>query len=573
MKGLNEMKDLIIKSLLTTFTTDQSLPEDLDESTLFEHFANFCVFSKEYSEEFDLSDLHTGSAGDIALDGIAILVNGSFINSTEEIDDLAKRNNYIQADFIFVQAKSSKSFDGANISNFLFGVRDIFNFDSNLPKNEKVKHKISLIKYIYTERASFLKYDNPKLKMYYVCTGRWQEDTYLRTKIDNEIKLLDDLGFFGDVNFVPVDSANLQNLYNYAQNGISQIVDFSSKITLPEISGVKEAYLGILPVTELLNLLTHEGTLFRGLFFDNVRDFQGDNEVNIEIQETIESDDRDLFVLLNNGVTIVAEKIHSTGNKFRIEGFQVVNGCQTSHVLYNNRQLLNEKMHVPIRLIVSEDDEVKNKIIKATNRQTPVKNENFISITDFQKQLERYYGAQQPDYKLYYERRSQQYRSMSGIEKIRIVTISTQIRAFASMFLDKPHLAGRYYGNLLEAVSNEIFLEGHKPIAYYISAYTNYKLDSFIRKRQIDEKYRPFKYILLMALRIKLGDKNMHSKMESNKFEKYCEGIQESVWDDSRILHALEDIFVMLDNKLGGNYDRASAKTSRLVTSVKDALM
>ena len=78
-------------------------------------------------------------------------------------------------------------------------------------------------------------------------------------------------------------------------------------------------------------------------------------------------------------------------------------------------------MQVPVRIIVSEDDEIKNKIIKATNRQTPVKNEELVAITDFQKMLERYYDAQLENYRLYYERRSQQYRSIAGIEKIRIV--------------------------------------------------------------------------------------------------------------------------------------------------------
>ena len=141
-----------------------------------------------------------------------------------------------------------------------------------------------------------------------------------------------------------------------------------------------------------------------------------------------------------------------------VEGFQVVNGCQTSHVLYNSRSNLTTDMHVPVRLIVSDNDEIKNKIIKATNRQTTVKNEELVALTDFQKTLEHYYAAQPEEYRLYYERRSQQYRSSTGIEKIRITTISSQIRAFSSMFLDEPHRASRYYGTLLTSVKNKIFL-------------------------------------------------------------------------------------------------------------------
>jgi AIPR protein len=64
-------------------------------------------------------------------------------------------------------------------------------------------------------------------------------------------------------------------------------------------------------------------------------------------------------------------------------------------------------MQVPVRIIVSDDDDIKNKIIKATNRQTPVKNEELIALTDFQKSLEQYFVAQPEESRLYYERRSQ----------------------------------------------------------------------------------------------------------------------------------------------------------------------
>jgi hypothetical protein len=454
--------DIVTRNLLKDFKQEESLPDDISEATLFEHFANFCILSKEYSEEFNLDDVHTGEGGDMALDGIALLINGNLVNTTEEIEDLASSNKYIEAEFVFVQSKTASKFDGAEIGNFLFGVRDIFNFKSEIPKGQKVQEKISLIKGIY-EKSSLFKRGNPRLKMYYVSTGNWQDEQYLRGKINADLEILKNMNIFQDVTFDPIDASHIQRLYNYAKNSISKTISFENKVTIPEIAGIKEAYLGILPVQELLKLLTDDdGIILRGLFYDNVRDFQGDNDVNIEIQKTIQSEDKELFVLLNNGITVVADGINKTGNKFTIEGFQVVNGCQTSHVIYNNKDSVTNEMQVPVRIIVSEDDEIKNKIIKATNRQTPVKNEELIALTDFQKSLEKYYNSQPDSYKLYYERRSQQYRSISSIEKIRIVTISLQIRSFSSMFLNQPHLAGRYYGNLLKSVKGKIFCQDHK---------------------------------------------------------------------------------------------------------------
>ncbi len=54
---------------------------------------------------------------------------------------------------------------------------------------------------------------------------------------------------------------------------------------MPQIGGVQAAYIGIVPCLEYLKLLTNEdGTLNRRLFYDNVRDFQGNNPVNHEIE-------------------------------------------------------------------------------------------------------------------------------------------------------------------------------------------------------------------------------------------------------------------------------------------------
>lgn len=563
--------DIVTKNLLKTFHAEESLPVDLTEDVLFEHFANFCILAKEYSEEFRLDDIHTGEGGDMAIDGIAILVNGNLIVNADEIDDLAQSNKYIEAEFIFIQTKSASKFDGADISNFLFGVRDMFNPNSRIPKSKKVKEKIALINSIY-EKPALFKRGNPNLKVYYASTGKWQNDQYLLAKINSDLDLLRDMNIFKDVTFTPVDAIAIQKLYSYAKNSISKTIEFENKVTIPEIRGIKEAYLGILPVKELIKLITDEDEIIlRGLFYDNVRDFQGDNDVNVEIQETIQSLDRDFFVLLNNGVTIVADSINKTGNKFSIEGFQVVNGCQTSHVLYNNKEIVTNTMQVPVRIIVSDDDDIKNKVIKATNRQTPVKNEELVALTDFQKSLEHYYAAQPEEFRLYYERRSQQYRASVGIEKIKIVTVSLQIRAFSSMFLDESHRAGRYYGTLLTSVKNKIFLKSHSPVAYYVSAYANYKLDSMLRRKQVDERYRPFKYHMLMALRLQLAGKDMPD-MSTKRFEKYCKEIQEGLWDNARTLQSFTNVCDLMDKVLGEDYSRDIAKSSRLITDIVNAI-
>lgn len=303
----------------------------------------------------------------------------------------------------------------------------------------------------------------------------------------------------------------------------------------------------------------------RGLFYDNVRDFQGNNPVNHEMDETLKSPAQQFFILMNNGVTIVADSISKTGDTFTIEDYQIVNGCQTSHVLFNNIANLKNPVHIPVKLIVSQDGDVKNRIIKATNRQTPVKTEELTALTDFQKALEDYYTAVTGDCQLFYERRSQQYRSTSGIEKIRIVSISNQIRSFASVFLGLPHQASRYYGTLLKGIESQIFVPGHPAIAYYASALALYRFEALVRRSQIPSKYRPFKYHLIAIVRMQIAGVWM-PVMTSNKFEKYCESIVEVLKDEKKCFDSFRAAILVLDNVLAGNYARDRAKDASILS-------
>ncbi|WP_426502964.1 hypothetical protein ACPPVO_35750 [Dactylosporangium sp. McL0621] len=94
--------------------------------------------SDAHDEEFDVSDVHTGGGNDLGLDGIAILVNGVLVNSTEEVEDLLQVNGYLEVSFVFVQAKSGGNFSGEHIAALLDGVDEFFEESPTLPMNEKV---------------------------------------------------------------------------------------------------------------------------------------------------------------------------------------------------------------------------------------------------------------------------------------------------------------------------------------------------------------------------------------------------------------------------------------------------
>ena len=228
------------------------------------------------------------------------------------------------------------------------------------------------------------------------------------------------------------------------------------------------------------------GSIRKPLFYDNVRDFQGNNPVNAEIKETLgDAAGQQRFAVLNNGVTVVARGLRTTGNKFVVSDYQIVNGCQTSHVLFDAKDLLGEDTFVPLKVISTSDEDIINSIITATNRQTQVTADDLYAMSAFQKKLEALYESYPDKKKLYYERRSKQYAAVNGIEKVRIIGKSQQVRAFAAMFLNDPHRAARYYSDLRAQVGTKIFNEDHKLEPYYVAAFAFYKLEFLFRNNSL----------------------------------------------------------------------------------------
>jgi hypothetical protein len=381
--------DRVTESLLNEFSAEHELTH-LIESKRFEHFACYSVVKREHSETFSTSDLVVGDdkeskkGADTGIDAIAIIVNGSLITDIEELDEQVSSAGYLEVSFIFVQAETSASFDSSKIGTFGYGVEDFFRESPNLPRNEKVSTAAEIARDIYDKRSSKFKRGNPTCKLFYVTTGRWTGEQHPTARMETVKSDLLATGLFKDVDCVPIGAELIQDWYRRTKHSVSTTFNFLSRVTVkPQIPNVQQAYFGFLPWSEFQKLIIDEsGNLIRGLFFDNVRDWQGYNDVNLEIKNTIDSDKKGRFVLMNNGITIIARSLTPVADIFHIEDYQIVNGCQTSHVLFENRGLLDDSVSIPIRLISTKDEDVTNAIIKATNWQRCERN-NFLRSKNF----------------------------------------------------------------------------------------------------------------------------------------------------------------------------------------------
>ena len=502
------MKDLVLDGFVDDFTEARGL-SGLPPHGVFEAFSTSSLLRKYHQTDIgDGTDVLVGGTHDGGVDAIAILVNGHLVGSAEDLNSFFNKHGRLDVEIIFVQAKLSPKFNAGEIGTFIFGVEQFFNAlitgTTSIRFNSEVSSKIALIRTIYTQ--SIKMHRNPKCFLYYVTTGRWTDACELKARLADGKARLEHMNLFSDVAILPVDQNLLKDIYRELERSVVKEVEFTRTASFPLIDRVGEAYIGLLPGDQFIALVsTDEGDLNRDLFFDNVRDFQGHNPVNREIEHTLQDDTRrNSFPLLNNGVTIIAGSIRRRADTFQIHDFQIVNGCQTTHILFQNRRVIGPDMYVPIKLVATDDGQVVNEVIKATNRQTAVLPEALESLSTFHRELEDFYNAQERKYdpsdRLYYERRSKQY-ALDNIHTRNIVTLTAQIKSFIGMFLNQPHSHPRYYGELLRAYEGRIFASDHLPDPYYTSGVALTLVEGWINAHPDWRELRFYKYQILMLLR------------------------------------------------------------------------
>ncbi|MGN0507358.1 MAG: AIPR family protein [Lachnospiraceae bacterium] len=490
----------IIKSYLDTHIKEYSLQE-YEPQSAFEHFVNKCVVNRYTTERFDPSEVMTDK-GEIGIDGVAIILNGQLVSDLEGCRAVFDQKRKVTTEFIFIQSKTSESFDGGEINTFFKGIKHFFENEEERPNtNEKMEKLIEIKDYIYSQ--SIGQSIKPALEMYYVCCGKWNEDNNLSNNIATDVRFFKDTGDFSSVKFYPYDKDKVITMYTEMRRKISRTFVMEKRLPFYKMEGIKQAYFGLIKCKDVANLLTDDQEkLFNNIFEDNVRDFQGYNSVNTEIRDAIiDKENQDRFSVLNNGITIVAKDIQTEGDNITIFDYQIVNGCQTSRVIFDNKEHLLEGSSVLAKIVQVDDDEVLDKIVYTSNRQTEVKYEAFSSANRFHKMLQEYYNSVDINYRLYYERRSKQYDMDHFIDKNKVVTLAGQTFAYISMFLNEPHSVNRYYGELLEAYKKRVYGRDDFVEPYYIAAYYVYYIDTAIKKKQIGKEFKHFKYHIICSIR------------------------------------------------------------------------
>lgn len=124
----------------------------------------------------------------------------------------------------------------------------------------------------------------------------------------------------------------------------------------------EDGIVGIVKLVDFYNFLSEsDGTLAERLFDSNVRGFQQSTAVNRQIRHSLSSQDGVNFWLLNNGITIVAERMQSAGYmQITCQDPRIVNGLQSSRAIFEHFSAAGSDQHdnrsILLRLIETDNE-------------------------------------------------------------------------------------------------------------------------------------------------------------------------------------------------------------------------
>lgn len=412
----------IISSYLKHFCQDNVI-ETSDEKA-FEYFVNYCVAYSAYPSNIDFTEI-TSDEDDCGIDGIIFIIDGELISTIEEARNIfSKPKKNIEVEVFFVQSKTSESYDRGEILKFGDGVKDFLNDDTNLPQGDFIVNAKKIFNCII-DNVSKIQNGRPNSHLMYVCTSNNDVATEIEATRKNILKNIEDTEYFYDVTFKLLGLKEIMKLWDNINNPTVAVLPVKQSAPYPSMTGVTEAYISIVAIRDYIDnvLMGTDGRMKLNIYEENVRAFLGsENLVNQKIRQTLLDPKRkDKFAIFNNGITIISPNVKVQNDRISMENYQIVNGCQTSNMLFECRKYIDHNAMLTVKIIEATDPDVIADIVKATNSQSKVDDSQFLSFSPFVRRLEEYFDATEdkPDkeIKLYFERRIGQYKNMDVPQK------------------------------------------------------------------------------------------------------------------------------------------------------------
>lgn len=450
---------------------------NISPSTFFEYFT-----AEQILKDFDLSSDEiesglVGNGGDGGIDSIYLLVNGELV---QEDPDLSHLKRDITIDLVIVQSKTHAGFQETPIERFNSVSNDLFDLSKDLSKltsiyNERLLEVIGHLHDLWRQLA--IHFPTLNVSFFYASKG-----TAPGHNLSHKVQFLEKTV----KQYFPSCTFRFQFL------GASELLDlarqhpqktYSLPLAETPISSENEVgFVCLVGLQDFFKFITDEtGGLRRQMFEANVRDYQGRTQVNDDIQESLQNATSEDFWWLNNGVSILATKASLAGKTLTIEDPLIVNGLQTSTEVYNffkKSHTSSEHRKILAKVMVPTEDESRDRVIKATNSQTPVQAASLRATDRIHRDIEEYLKPKG----LFYDRRKNFYKN-EGRPRDKIIGISYMAQAVMAIVLRRPDTARARPSSLLKTEENysKVFDVAYPIHLYYVCAEAMRLVEHYLR--------------------------------------------------------------------------------------------
>jgi hypothetical protein len=402
---------------------------------------------------------------DCGLDAVYVFANGICLSDDSSPRDLGRN---ARLDLVLLQVKDSPGFGEDPIDKLFVNLPRLLQFDrdeGNLVQfaNSRVVESTRRFLNAYRELQF------PEVQVFIAFASLRATDVHGNIREKATVLEASVSGLLGGCP-VHVSFLTADELYRLARD---------VKVTTRELqlaenpisTDMAGGYVGVVRLDAYHRFITTpENELDTSLFEANVRDYEGETEVNQSIEETLAKADLKVdFWWLNNGVTIVADQVQLAGKLLQLQSPQIVNGLQTSTEIYKRGRSDDtgtDARTVLVKIIEAKDAGVRERIIRATNSQTSFGPSALRATDDVQRQIEDYLLR----FNYYYERRRRQYYN-AGKPMDRIVSIDGMGQALISILAQMPHVARATPSEVFDRDKYALVFSPDHPVQMYAAAW------------------------------------------------------------------------------------------------------
>lgn len=420
--------------------------QEFEENNIFSNESRFFEFfaAKQVLKINDFSDEEVeagilGNGNDGGCDGVYVLHNGILVTEDSLHDLSVGKDSSIS--LIIVQAKRTTSFCEDSILKWKTIASNLLEIgidDSLYSKryNEDVLNVFRVFRELYVKLLRV----TPNLTVsFYYSTFATQVHPNVQQQAE-ELKHLICKQFPSPKTVANVYFWDAQRLLSAVQTQPNNKFNLSF-VEAP--IGERRDFVALVNLEKFFRFITDEnGMLLSRIFESNIRDYQGHNSVNQDIQETLEAASSEDFWWLNNGITILADEATLvTRKEIVLTAPSIVNGLQTSNEIFNYfcampEKRSTERRNVLVRIIIPESEASRDRIILATNNQTNIPKSSLRANDPIHWQIEQFFKGRG----LYYDRRKNYYKNL-GKNSAEIVSVSFLAQCMMSLLLQKPDYA------------------------------------------------------------------------------------------------------------------------------------